>query len=217
MTTLPADDSTRLSGEPTKPGARLRAPERREQLMEVGRRVFAERGFHESKMTDIGLAAGVTKPVLYQHFASKRDLYGAILEDVGDRLETAVFAAATAESSPRSQVAKGLGAFVRFVEKNPDGFQMLIASAASSDSDFQTTALAWRRSMADRIAELIVVDGMSREHQRALADGIVGLAQGMVISWLAEPDHPLALEQLAEDLFSLAWSGLRGLQPTTLE
>ena len=76
---------------------RLPAPARREQLLAVGLEVFAHQGFHGTSMNEVAEAAGVTKPVLYQHFASKRELYLALLDDVGRQLLDAI-ARATADA-----------------------------------------------------------------------------------------------------------------------
>ena len=80
----------RQDTEPDSPSTapvRLPAAKRREQLLEVARCVLAQRGFYATTMAEIADSAGVTKPVLYQHFASKRDLYSAVLNDVGNRLQ----------------------------------------------------------------------------------------------------------------------------------
>ncbi|HEY4378100.1 MAG TPA: helix-turn-helix domain-containing protein, partial [Acidimicrobiales bacterium] len=69
---------------------RLPAHERRPQLLAVATAVFAEHGFHGASMNQVAEAAGVTKPVLYQHFRSKRELYRELVEDVGVRLEDAI-------------------------------------------------------------------------------------------------------------------------------
>ncbi len=83
---------------------RLPAARRRRQLLDTARAVFAERGFHSTSMNDIADAAGVTKPVLYQHFSSKRDLFREVLEDVGGRLEETIAKAAAGAPGPREQV-----------------------------------------------------------------------------------------------------------------
>ena len=64
---------------------RLTAAARREQILDVAVQAFAHQGFHTTSMNDVAVAAGVTKPVLYQHFASKRDLYMALLDEAGTR------------------------------------------------------------------------------------------------------------------------------------
>ena len=80
---------------------RLPAPRRRRQLLDVALRVFADQGFHDASMNDIAEAAGVTKPVLYQHFGSKRELFSELLTDVGNELqETITKALTSARNSP---------------------------------------------------------------------------------------------------------------------
>jgi AcrR family transcriptional regulator len=202
---------SRSDGAAPTDGERLPAAARREQLLAVGRQVFAENGFHDTAMTDMAKAAGVTKPVLYQHFDSKRALYGAILSDVGDQLTEQVFTAAMSAEAPRDQVSSGVNAAVQFVARNPYGFQVLLAAGASSDPEWQQIAHGWRRSMADQIASLIVVEGIDRAHQLALAYGVVGMVESMMDYWLNADNPELDADQLAADLTSLAWGGLRGL------
>jgi len=211
MTTNTHPSGSRSDGAPPTDGERLPAAERREQLLAVGRQVFAKNGYHDTAMTDIARAAGVTKPVLYQHFDSKRALYGAILSDVGDRLTEVVFTAAMSAEGPREQVSSGIHTAVEFVADNPYGFQVLLAAGSSSDPEWYRIAQGWRNSMAEQIAALIVVEGMVQAHQEALAYGVVGMVESMMGRWLDHEDRKLDESQLADDLFALAWSGLRGL------
>ncbi len=190
---------------------RLPALQRRSQLIEVARQVFARRGFHETSMNDVALEAGVTKPVLYQHFASKRDLYQAVLEDVGERLRENVIKAAASAGSPREQVKTGFEAYLAFVEADPDGFRVLFGGASREDEEWSGIAAAVEQSVADGIADLIAVEGMSEAHRQALAHGMVGMAEGMVRFWKRSP--ALDRAELARDLTTLAWAGLRGLHP----
>src|SRR4030088_2423479 len=104
---------------------RLPAPRRRRQLLDVAVEVFAERGFHGTSMDDVADADGVTKPVLYQHFSSKRQLYLELLDDVGSRLVAAVTGAVDGASGPRQQVEAGFGAYFRFVAQATSGFRLL--------------------------------------------------------------------------------------------
>ena len=84
-------------------------------------------------MNDIAEAAGVTKPVLYQHFGSKRDLYREVLEDVGGRLEETIAKAAAGAPGPREQVEAGFGAYFRFVAQEQDAFQVLFGGDTRRD------------------------------------------------------------------------------------
>src|SRR3989442_6567348 len=106
---------------------RLPAPRRRRQLLTVALPVFAQRGYHSTSMNDIAEAAGVTKPVLYQHFRSKRELYLELLEDVGGRLRDTIAKATTSAPGPREQVVAGFRAYFRFVAEQPRAFQDLFA------------------------------------------------------------------------------------------
>jgi AcrR family transcriptional regulator len=189
---------------------RLPADQRRRQLIDTARRVFARRGFHQTSMNDVALQAGVTKPVLYQHFASKRDLYQAVLEDVGRRLQDGVIIAAARAGSPREAVEVGFEAYLAFVEDDPDGFTVLFGGASRDDEEWARIGAAVEQSVADGIADLIAVEGMSDAHRHALAHGMVGLAEGMVRYWRRCPD--LDRDELARDLTALAWAGLRGLR-----
>ena len=87
---------------------RLSAPARREQLLEVALEVFARQGFHGTSMNDVADAAGVTKPVLYQHFDSKRELYLALLEDVGNQLITRIAKATSEAPDGKAQTEAGI-------------------------------------------------------------------------------------------------------------
>src|SRR4029453_13658550 len=100
------------------------------QLLEVALRVFAEQGFYVTSMSDIAEAAGVTKPVLYQHFASKRELYAHLLPEVGNQLQEAITKAVASASSPRAMVEDGFAAYFHFVDSHRDAFQIFYASGS---------------------------------------------------------------------------------------
>src|SRR5688572_33467302 len=93
---------------------RLPAPARRRQLLDVALIAFGSGGFHRTSMDDVAEAAGVTKPVLYQHFGSKRALFLELLHDVGGRLLDAIAKATAEASGPRQQVEAGFSAYFHF-------------------------------------------------------------------------------------------------------
>jgi AcrR family transcriptional regulator len=192
-------------------GGRLPAAQRRGQLLNVARRVLAQRGFYETTMAEIAEEAGVTKPVLYQHFASKRDLYTAVLNDIGARLGHAVLTAAAEAGTPRQQVDAGFQAYVRFVEEDTEGFQILFSGTSRQDGEWATITSAVEHSIAQGIADLIAVPQISTPHRQALAHGIIGLAEGMMRYWQSGHAAGLERDDLVHDLSALAWSGLRGL------
>lgn len=210
MTTLDSD----AGGDELRAGARLPGPERRKQLLEAARMAFARSGFHETSMNDVAAVAGVTKPVVYQRFDSKRALYREVLEDIGVRLQAEVIQSAAEATTPREQVEAGFSAYIEFVQRDPDGFKLLFSGASREDDEWAQISRDVERSIAAGIAELLAVDGMSLQHRLALAYGVVGMAEGMVRHWQGETDSGLEPTDLLRDLTTLAWVGLRGLGPT---
>jgi len=189
---------------------RLPAPARREQLLAVGLEVFARQGFHGTSMNDVADAAGVTKPVLYQHFASKRELYLALLEEVGRELLEAIAKATAVALDGRSQTEAGFGAYFRWVDDDRDAFLLLFGSGARRDEEFAEAVRKVEEAIAEAIEPLIAAD-IDASHRRTLAHALVGLAEGasrpLVATGLAF-DPELISRQVAD----LAWAGLRGVR-----
>jgi AcrR family transcriptional regulator len=192
---------------------RLPAAERRQQLLDVALDVFSVKGFHDASMNDIAEAAGVTKPVLYQHFGSKRELYLELLREMGQRLRREVAEATAAADGPRQQVEAGFAAYYRWVDAHRSGFEVLFAGETRRDREFVAEAARVERNIATAIAELIVVDGLSAERRLLLGYGIVGLSETTCRHWLRR-ELDLTPDELAAQAASLAWQGLRGVRPT---
>jgi AcrR family transcriptional regulator len=191
--------------------SRLPAARRREQLLEVALHVFASRGFHQTSMNDVAEAAGVTKPVVYQHFTSKRALYLELLELVSRRLMASIDQATGAAAGPREQVQRGLRAYFRFVVESPDEYQLMFGGGTRRDAEFAQEAARLERSIAEVIAELITVPGLAEHERVLLAHGIVGIAEGATRHWLGD-DLDLDADEVADRVADLAWRGLRGIR-----
>jgi AcrR family transcriptional regulator len=191
---------------------RLPAAERRRQLLDSATAVFASAGLHAASMNDVAAAAGVTKPVLYQHFASKRELYLALVRDVGDQLREAVAKAVVDASGPRQQVERGFAAFFTWVGDHTDGFSVLFAGETRRDPEFAHEVERVEQEMAEAVAELIVVPGLTTERRNLLAYGIVGIAETTARHWLAT-GNAVGADVLASQVAALAWAGLRGQRP----
>ena len=192
--------------------ARLPAAERRQQLLDVALEVFSREGFHQTSMNDIAEAAGVTKPVLYQHFGSKRELFAELLREVGDRMGVAIGKATAEAAGPREQVVDGMRAYFEWVDAHRAGFEILFAGETRRDPEFLTEASRVERDMAAAVGSLIVVDGLDTERQLLLGQAIVGMAEATCRHWLAS-GKDLPPDELAEQVANLAWKGLRGLRP----
>ncbi|HEY2811996.1 MAG TPA: TetR/AcrR family transcriptional regulator [Acidimicrobiales bacterium] len=193
------------------PAARLPAARRRRQLLDVALELFAARGYHATSMHEIAEAAGVTKPVLYQHFRSKRELYLELLEDVGGRLRDAIGKATSEAPNPREQVRAGFVAYFTFVAEQRTAFQLLFGGGSRRDVEFADAVRAVELSIAESIAALIDVDGLAPDQRQLLAHGIVGLAEGTSRHWLAQGMNG-SPQDLAGHIATLAWAGLRGIR-----
>ena len=192
--------------------ARLPAVQRRRQLLDVSLEVFARQGFHSASMTDVAEAAGVTKPVLYQHFKSKRELYLELLDDVGQRLLEEVQKATAAAGGPRQQVASGFAAYFRFVADHESAFRLLFGGdGREADPQFADAVRRVEDAMADAIAVLIDAD-IEDAHRRLLAYGVVGLAEATSRHWVLTGRRE-EVDVLSRRVADLTWAGLRGIRP----
>ena len=189
--------------------SRLSADARREQLLDVAIDAFAKSGYHSTSMNDVAAAAGVTKPVLYQHFDSKRALYVALLEDVGDRITSAVLEATKNSDSGKETTRLGFIAYFTWVAEHPREFQLLFGSNDRTDVEFTAMTRKLESSLAEAIAPLITA-GIDAQHQRTLALGLIALAIGVSQHLIAEGKR-FNPETVAEQVFQFAWAGLRSV------
>jgi AcrR family transcriptional regulator len=198
-------------------GMRLRAAERRAQLLRVARRLFARDGYRGASMEAIAEAAGVTKPVLYQHFSSKRALYSALLAGELGRLTEELEAAFSQAGGNEERLRRGFGAYLDFVDRHEDAFRLLFTEALGLDADFQHQVARFRHWVAERVAWIIAAEaGLEPARARALAAAIVGMAEGAAGWWLEER-RPLAVVDLADELAGLAWKGFARFPAGTRE
>ena len=195
---------------------RLPAAERRRQLLDVAIARFAAKGFHATSMDEIADAAGVTKPVLYQHFHSKRQLYRELLDTVGQELLETVASSAAAETAPYQRVLAGFRAYFRFVRDNTPGFEMLFGSGARRTDEFADSVRKLEEVVAATIGSFIEAD-IDVEHRNLLGYAIVGLAEVAGRRWVGQSESGDAKlnrtegDRLAQRLADLAWAGLRAL------
>jgi len=171
--------------------------------------VFATAGFHGASMNDVAEAAGVTKPVLYQHFDSKNDLFAALLDEVGRRMRTAIDKATADAVDGKDATIRGFRAYFRWVAADLDGFRLLFGGAARHDAAFAEQVRAITSDAATAIAPLIAAD-VDDDTRRLIAHGLVGLAEGSSRRILAH-GQPFDPDAVAETVAGLAWAGLRSL------
>ncbi len=208
---------------------RMPAPQRRTQLLEIALERFARKGYHETSMEDIAEAAGVTKPVLYHHFASKTDLFVELLDTVGEKLVLDMSATIEAESSPYGKVLAGFRSYFDFVCTSTSAYQLLFTSGARISEEFSEPVLRLEESVAEVIGRLIDAD-VDEAHRELLGYSIVGLGEVAARRWVADQNpasggssgggseparvlDPAEGELMARHLADLVWAGLRALPP----
>ncbi|MHB1533734.1 MAG: TetR/AcrR family transcriptional regulator [Acidimicrobiales bacterium] len=199
--------------------ARLPAAQRRTQLLEVALELFGARGFHLTAMDDIAEVAGVTKPVLYQHFASKQQLYRELIERVGGDLVEALAAAASAEASPSARVQAGFRAYFTFVCERTSAFELLFGGGAQRTEEFAEAIRAVEERAASTIAQFIDAD-IDDDHRELLGFAVVGAAEVASRQWVMRAEEaagtppdldPAEGTLLANRLADVVWAGLRSL------
>ncbi len=192
---------------PVGAGARLPAAARRAQLLDVARRVFGRDGYRGTSMEAIAEAAGVTKPVLYQHFPSKHALYASLLESELGQLTADLERAFDLADGNQQRLRLGFGAYLGFVEVHEDAFRLLFTEGLGLDDAFQRRVARFRNWVAERITAIISAEaGLPGPRARALAIAIVGMAESAATWWLVE-QRPLSIADLADELAGLAWKG----------
>jgi AcrR family transcriptional regulator len=190
---------------------RLPADQRRQQLLDVAREVFAEGGFHATSMDEVAVRAGVTKPVLYQHFPSKRALYMELLQDTGDMLLRALAQATQRAPSGRERVEEGFAAYFRFVVSNRAAFRILFGASMRNDPEFSRVGEATIAAAVEAISPLIDIPA-SPEQRTVLANALVGMAESVSRRAVRDPDAEDDADRLARWVAELAWFGLRGVR-----
>lgn len=189
--------------------------ERREQLMDIAKAVFAERGFQATTMDDVAKAAGFTKPILYQYFESKSTLYQEIVARTGARLVEEIAIAVAKETLPRAKIEAAFRVYFAMVVNDTNAFRLLFTHAHEGE-----TALELRKIELAIVAFLLpyIDHSVGHDARRQLAAGIVGIAEGAGIAWLLQQEAkgwPAAptdtSEKLAVNAATLAWGGLRAV------
>jgi len=207
---------------PERPARRLTADQRRAQLLTVALDLFGARGYQATTMDDIAEAAGVTKPLVYQHFSSKRALYVELVEGATRQLLDAIAAATARADGPRGQVELGFSAYFHMVISGESAFRLLYRREDARVAEIAEAVDRVETAIAEAIDPLIDA-GLDAEHRLVLAHAVVGMAEGASRHWLASRERSGGGRQLdgaearrearvmARRLADLAWAGLRSV------
>lgn len=189
-------------------GGRLPRGERRDQLLSTASEVFVDRGFHAAGMDEIAERAGVSKPVLYQHFSSKLDLYMAVLQQHGDILMAGVREALSATTDNRQRLRAAVQAFFDFIEHDSQGYRLIFENDYGSEPQVAAQVKAVIEACTDAVFDLISRDsGLDPHRARMVAVGLVGISVDCARYWLGA-DRPISKDDAVEGTVQFAWGGL---------
>jgi AcrR family transcriptional regulator len=172
--------------------------------------VFVSQGYHAAAMDDIADRAGVSKPVLYQHFQSKLELYLALLDQSVDELVATVRDALRSTSDNKQRVAATFSAYFEYVESEGQAFRLVFESDLSNEAAVRDRLERGQQECAEMISQMVRQDaGLADDEAHLLSVGMVGLAQVTARYWLSTGGH--IPRETAEQLVArLAWRGISG-------
>ena len=191
-------------------GTRLPRHERRRQLLDAALEVFVSQGYHAAAMDDIAERAGVSKPVLYQHFPGKLDLYLALLDQSVDELVATVRDALESTTDNKQRVAATFTAYFEYVAGEGQAFRLVFESDLSNEAAVRERLERGQQECAQMISQMVEQDaGLDDDEAHLLSVAMVGLAQVTARYWLTTRDQ--IPRETAEQLVArLAWRGISG-------
>ena len=191
-------------------GQRLSAAARRAQLIDVGRTVFAKRGYEAASLEEIADRAKVSRPILYEHFGGKEGLYAVVVDREMEYLVRRI-AEAISAGTPRERIEQAVLAFLSYVKDHPDGFAILTRDAPVSSAGGGMSSLL--NDVAERVgvvfANAFKDAGYDAKAAPIYAHALIGMVT-YVGQWWTDIRKP-AVEEVASHIAALAWMGLRRL------
>jgi AcrR family transcriptional regulator len=196
---------------PASRGVRLPRTQRRAQLLGAARTVFVENGYHAAGMDDIADRAGVSKPVLYQHFPGKLDLYLALLDESSNELVAQVADALASPHDNRDRVDALISAYFSFVGEPASAFRLLFDSDLTMDPSVRSRIDEVNVRCAGLVAEVIAEEtDLPADEAQLLGFGLIGLAQTAARAWLVFGHASVPRPDAEARAAALAWRGLSG-------
>ncbi|WP_040658212.1 TetR/AcrR family transcriptional regulator [Ornithinimicrobium pekingense] len=192
----------------------MTGPQRRSQLIEVGRRLFAEKGFEGTTVEEIAATAGVSKPVLYEHFGGKEGLYAVVVDREIQALLGQMTEALTQEKThARALLEAAAMALLDYIETSTDGFRILVRDSPPGQSTGSFASLI--SDIASQVEHILAAEFKRRRLDPKTAPLYAQMLVGMVAipgGWWLD-SRRMKKEDVAAHLVNLAWNGLSGMEP----
>jgi AcrR family transcriptional regulator len=189
---------------------RLPRPARRRQLLGAAQKVFVSQGYHAAAMDEIAERAGVSKPVLYQHFPGKLELYLALLDESTDTLVETVRSALGSTTDNKQRVAATFIAFFDFVSSQGEAFRLVFESDLGNEPAVRARLDATMNACAEMISQVIKEDaGIKDDEAHLLGMALVGMANVTARYWMSNGQQ-IPKDAAEQSLARLAWRGISG-------
>jgi AcrR family transcriptional regulator len=192
--------------------ARMTGKERREQLLDVGRSLFAQKGFDATSVEEIAAKAGVSKPVVYEHFGGKEGLYAVVVDREMSALLDAITGALTSSGRPRELLERAAFALLDYIDSSTDGFRILVRDSPIGSETGSFVSIIG--DIASRVEYILEEEFRSRGFDAKYAPMYAQMLVGMVGTtgqWWLDARQP-GKKEVAAHLVNLAWNGLSGLE-----
>src|SRR4051812_4033293 len=202
--------SSAAAGSSPGRGGRLPRSARRKQRRAAGQEVFVANGYHAAAMDDIAERAGVSKPVLYQHFPGKLELYLALLDTQAEALADTVIAALAGTTDNSQRIHAVLSAYFGFVDRSDhDGaFRLIFESDLVNEPAVRQRVESVTEKTMLAVADTVASDtGLSTAEAQLLATALTGAAQ-VAARWCLAEDRPISQDDAIRLLESLLWRGI---------
>jgi len=198
-----------------KTSVRMPREQRREQVLDAARATFVAHGYHATGMDDIAERAGVSKPVLYQHFPGKLDLYLALLDSGIDDLLTAMESALQSTTDNKIRVQATVAAYFDFVDDPQGAYRLVFESDLTNEPAVRERVERVEKALGQEIANVIAADtGLRDDEALLLGRGLQGMAHVAARSWLRDGGGYINRQEAAALIAQLAWRGIRGFPMT---
>jgi len=196
----------------TSARSRMTGKQRREQLIDVGRKLFADKGFEGTTVEEISSKASVSKPVVYEHFGGKEGLYAVVVDREIAALLDGITGALSADLNSRQTLERAAGALLDYIESSTDGFRILVRDSPAGQSTGSFASLI--SDVASQVEHILAAEFKRRKLDPKTAPLYAQMLVGMVALtgqwWLDSPKMKKA--DVTAHLVNLAWNGLANLE-----
>lgn len=185
---------------------RMARADRGAQLLDVAEKCFADTGFAATSMEEVAERAGVTKPVLYDHYGSKDGLFAAVLARSGEQLREATALSVIGADGPAAALSAGLRAYFEFIDEHATGWSVLLTEAAAASAAASALEAIRDRQAAFLTAMLAAhLEGLGEARAAAWAQAIIGACERLAYH---RRTAPMSAQEAADTLMDLLWDGL---------